>query len=126
MMQPVHSDRAPAAVGPYSQAIVCGGMLYTSGQIALDPDSGNMVGEDVGTQTRQVLKNLQAVLNAAGCTQQNIVKATIYLTDMADFSEVNTIYAEWLGSHRPARSTVQVAALPLQARVEIDLVACLR
>ncbi|RMG90540.1 MAG: RidA family protein [Zetaproteobacteria bacterium] len=125
-MQPVHSDRAPAAVGPYSQAIVCGGMLYTSGQIALDPDSGNMVGEDVGTQTRQVLKNLQAVLNAAGCTQQNIVKATIYLTDMADFSEVNTIYAEWLGSHRPARSTVQVAALPLQARVEIDLVACLR
>ncbi len=126
MMKPVHSDRAPAAVGPYSQAMACDGMLYTSGQIGLDPETGSLVGSDVGTQARQVLKNLHAVLDAAGCTPKDIVKATIYLTDMGDFAEVNAIYAEWLGSHRPARSTVQVAGLPLQARVEIDLVVRLR
>lgn len=122
-MQKVHSDNAPKAVGPYSQAMVHGGLIYTSGQIGLVPATGAMVGDDVESQARQVTENLTAVLQAAGATSADIIKAGIFLVDMGDFQKVNAIYAAWLGEHRPARSTVAVAELPLGARVEIDLIA---
>ncbi len=121
----VHSDRAPAAVGPYSQAVQAGGFLFTAGQIGLDPDTGTMVGDGVEEQTRQVLSNLKAVLEAAGASFSRVVKTTIYLADMADFAQVNEIYGEVFGQDPPARSTVQVAALPLGARVEMDVIAFL-
>jgi 2-iminobutanoate/2-iminopropanoate deaminase len=122
-IQVVHSDQAPKAVGPYSQAMVHDGLLYTSGQIGLDPAAGVLVGEGVELQTRQVTKNLSAVLDAAGVSVSDIIKVNIYLTDMDDFPLVNAIYANWLAEHRPARATVAVAALPLAARVEMDLIA---
>ena len=122
-IQVIHSDQAPKAVGPYSQAMMHDGMLYTSGQIGLDPAAGALVGEGVEAQARQVTKNLSAVLDAAGASISDIVKVNIYLTDMDDFPLVNTIYADWLAEHRPARATVAVAALPLAAKVEMDLVA---
>lgn len=118
-----HSDDAPAAIGPYSQAVEVDGYLYTSGQIPIDPTTGEMVEGDFAAQARCVLENLRAVLAAAGCEFRQVVKATVYLTDLADFPELNTLYAEAMGTHRPARSTVQVAALPKGARIEIDLVA---
>jgi 2-iminobutanoate/2-iminopropanoate deaminase len=119
----IHSDQAPKAVGPYSQAMMHDGMLYTSGQIGLDPAAGALVGEGVEAQARQVTKNLSAVLEAAGASVSDIVKVNIYLIDMDDFPLVNAIYADWLAEHRPARATVEVAALPLAAKVEIDLIA---
>ncbi len=119
----VHSDKAPKAVGPYSQAVVHGGVLYASGQIGLLPQSGEMAGDSVEAQTRQVLRNLTAVLQQAGAGVADILKVNIFLTDMNDFATVNAIYSEWLGTHRPARATVAVAALPLGARVEMDLIA---
>lgn len=119
----VHSDQAPKAVGPYSQAIRHGDMLYLSGQIGLDPATGSLVGDTVETQARQVTRNLSAVLQAGGASTGDIIKANIYLVDMGDFPGINAIYAEWLGDHRPARATVAVAALPLGAKVEIDLIA---
>ena len=122
-IQSHHSDRAPAAIGPYSQAVSVDGWLYTSGQIALDPQSGEIVAGGFEPQARQVLANLRQVLAAAGCTFANVVKTTIYLTDLGDFAALNQLYGEAVGDHRPARSTVQVAALPKGARVEIDLVA---
>lgn len=122
-IRPVHSDEAPKAVGPYSQAIRHGDVLYLSGQIGLDPATGALVGETVEAQARQVMQNLTAVLRAGGSSTDDIIKANIYLVDMADFPKINGIYAEWLGEHRPARATVAVAALPLGAQVEIDLVA---
>ena len=122
-IKPVHSDQAPKAVGPYSQAMRDGQLLYLSGQIGLDPVSGSLVGDAVEAQARQVMQNLSAVLKAGGSSTDGIIKANIYLVDMADFPKINTIYAEWLGEHRPARATVAVAALPLGAKVEIDLVA---
>jgi len=125
-MNTIHSDAAPKAVGPYSQAVVCDGMLYASGQIGLLPEQGRMAADDVAGQTRQVLRNLTAVLAAAGCQPSDIVKVTIFLTDMNDFACVNALYAEWLGAHRPARATVAVAALPLGAKVEMDLIARVR
>lgn len=118
-----HTDDAPRAIGPYSQAIEVDGWLYTSGQIALDPATGNMVEGGFEAQARQVLANLRAVLAAAGCTFSNVVKATVYVIDMGDFPKLNTLYGEVMGDHRPARSTVQAAALPKGALVEIDLVA---
>lgn len=118
-----HTDRAPAAIGPYSQAVEIDGWLYSSGQIALDPETGEMVEGGFEAQAKQVLRNLDAVLRAAGCRFADIVKATIYVTDMADFPRLNELYGEALGGHRPARSTVQVAALPKGALVEIDVVA---
>ena len=117
------TDRAPGAIGPYSQAVSIDGWLYTSGQVALDPTTGEMVGEDFETQARQVLANLEAVLASAGCGFGDVVKATVYLTDFADFARLNELYGEAMGEHRPARSTVQVAALPKGAKLEIDLVA---
>jgi len=122
-MKVIHSDKAPKAVGPYSQAVEYGGILYTSGQIGLVPGKGELAGDDVETQAVQVTKNLSAVLAAAETSTDNIIKCNIYLVDMADFPKVNAIYAEWLGEHRPARATVAVAQLPLGARIEIDLVA---
>jgi 2-iminobutanoate/2-iminopropanoate deaminase len=114
---------APQAIGPYSQSVSAGGFLFTSGQIALDPASGEMVVADFESEARRVFANLSAVLASAGCGFADVVKATVFLADMADFAELNRIYAEAFGSHKPARSTVQAAALPKRARVEIDLVA---
>jgi len=122
-IQIIHSDDAPKAVGAYSQAMRHAGLLYTSGQIGLLPEKGELVGDDVESQALQVTKNLSAVLKAAGATVSDIIKVNIYLTDMGDFPLVNGIYADWLGEHRPARATVAVAALPLGAKVEIDLIA---
>jgi 2-iminobutanoate/2-iminopropanoate deaminase len=118
-----HTASAPAAIGPYSQAVAAGGVLYTSGQIALDPASGALVTGGFEAEARRVFANLGAVLASAGCGFGDVLKATVYLVDMADFPVLNAIYAEAMGAHKPARSTVQVAALPKGARVEIDLVA---
>jgi 2-iminobutanoate/2-iminopropanoate deaminase len=118
-----HSDRAPAAIGPYSQAVSADGWLFTSGQIALDPASGEMVAGGFEAQARQVLANLRQVLTSAGCTFSDVVKTTIYVADMASFPHLNQLYGEAMGDHRPARSTVQAAALPKGALVEIDMVA---
>lgn len=119
----VQSDSAPAAIGPYSQGVVAGGFLYTAGQIALDPTTGQIVAGDVAAQTERVLTNLAAILASGGCSWRHVVKTTVYLHDMADFPRVNEIYARTLGDARPARSTVQVSALPRGALVEIDAVA---
>ncbi|MBX5448606.1 RidA family protein [Thermogemmatispora sp.] len=114
---------APAAIGPYSQAIRCGQFIYTSGQIALDPASGELVGDDVAAQTHRVLQNLQAVLQAAGSSLSRVVKTTVFLRRMSDFQAMNAVYATYFGEPAPARSTVAVAELPRQALVEIECVA---
>ena len=120
----VSTDRAPRAIGPYSQAIVAGGFVFCSGQIALDPKSGELVGSgDVRAQTRRVMENLEAVLAAAGAGFADVVKTTIFLADLADFSSVNEIYGSYFSLAAPARATVQVAGLPRGALVEIDAVA---
>lgn len=119
----IHSDRAPRAVGPYSQAIAHQGMIYASGQIGLNPETGTLAGESLEAQAEQITRNLEAVLAAAGCSTSDIIRTTIFLVDMDDFPKVNEIYANWLGEHRPARATVAVAALPLGAKVEMDLIA---
>jgi 2-iminobutanoate/2-iminopropanoate deaminase len=121
-MKFVQTKNAPSAIGPYSQAVVLNGMVYTSGQIALTPD-GQMLEDDVTIQTKQVLKNLEAVLVEAGSSLQNVVKTTIFIADMDDFATINEIYAEAFGSHKPARSTVAVKTLPKNALVEIDAIA---
>lgn len=122
-MRYLHTDDAPKAIGPYSQALETDGWVYTSGQVALDPATHKLVEGDFEAQARQVLVNLERVLATAGCTFQNVVKATVYLQNFGDFAVLNRLYAEVMGDHRPARSTVQVAALPLGALVEIDFVA---
>ena len=122
-LQPISTDRAPRAIGPYSQGIVAGGFLFTAGQIALDPASGNMVAGDVVAQTERVLANLHAILRQAGADWHHVVKTTVYLTDLAAFPQVNEVYGRVLDPARPARSTVQVSALPRGALVEIDAVA---
>jgi len=126
-IEAVITSAAPAPVGPYNQAVKAAGVLYCSGQIALDPTSGAMVGDgDVEAETRQVLANLQAVLEEAGCTPQQVVRTTVFLADLADFARVNAIYADVFGSGvSPARACVEVAALPKGARVEIDCIAVL-
>lgn len=122
-MDQITTDKAPAAIGPYSQAIVANGFLFSAGQIALDPATGQMVDGDVMRQTERVMENLQAVLEAAGLNWKNVVRTTVYLHDMADFPRVNEIYGRWIGDARPARSTVQVTALPRGGLVEIDMTA---
>lgn len=117
-----HTEHAPAAIGPYSQAVSIDGWLYTSGQVGLDPATGKLVPGGFEAQSKQVITNLRAVLENAGCHFSDVVKATIYVTDLANFPLLNEIYGEALGAHRPARSTVEVAGLPLGALVEIDLV----
>ncbi|MBU0632337.1 RidA family protein [bacterium] len=124
-MQYVQTDRAPSAIGPYSQAVVAGGLVYTSGQIALTPE-GVMLENDVVVQTHQVLKNLRAVLQEAGSDLSQVIKTTIFLANMDDFVTVNEIYAEAFGSHKPARSTVAVKTLPKNALVEIDAIAVVK
>ena len=121
----IETDAAPAAIGPYCQAVVAGDWVYCSGQLALDPSTGQMIGEgDVASEARQVLRNLDAVLRAAGAGRADVAKATVYLTDIDEFSTVNEVYAEFFeGLVPPARATVQVAALPKGAKVEIDFVA---
>jgi len=119
----VNTAAAPAAIGPYSQAVVAAGLVHCSGQVALDPESGELVGTTAEEQAVQVLKNLAAVLAEAGSGLERVLKCTVYLADMGDFGQVNAVYAEHFGSARPARATVAVAGLPKGARVEIDCVA---
>ena len=121
-MQIIATDNAPQAIGPYSQAVMVEGILYSSGQIALTPE-GELIDGGVAEQTRQVLNNLSAVLEAAGGTLNDVVKTTIFLADMSDFAVVNEVYAEFFGDHRPARSTVAVKTLPKEVLVEIDCIA---
>lgn len=125
-VQTIQTDSAPAAIGPYSQAIVANGFLFTAGQIALDPATGQVITGDVVAQAERVMKNLKAVLDAAGASWNDVVKATVYLQDMNDFPRVNEVYARALGTARPARSTVQVAGLPRGVLVEIDLIAVVK
>ena len=122
-MEHVLTSNAPAPVGPYSQAVIHDGVAYLSGQVPLDPATGEIVGTDIETQTRQVLANLAAVLEATGSTWPQVLRVSVYLVDIADFPAFNAIYSETLGDARPARSTFQVAALPLGARVELDAIA---
>lgn len=119
----IHTDRAPAAIGPYSQAIDLDGLVFTAGQIGLDPDNGEFAGPDVESQARQVMANLDAVLDAAGAGFEDVVKTTVYLADMDEFEKVNRIYGNHFEAPFPARSTVEAGRLPRDARVEIDVVA---
>src|SRR5687767_12277830 len=121
----VATDSAPKAIGPYSQAVVTNGLVYTSGQIALDPASGNLVTDSFEAQVRRVFQNLEAVLRGAGSDFGRVLKATVYLTDLANFQTLNSIYAEVFGDHKPARTTVGVSQLPKGAALEIDLIALL-
>ena len=122
MRQVVATEQAPGAVGPYSQAVVAGGFAWVSGQIPLDPATGTMVEGEIEDQTRRVLDNLRAVLEAAGSRLERVVRATVYLADMADFERVNAVYAEYFRKQPPARVCVEVSGLPKGARVEIDAV----
>lgn len=121
----IRTDNAPAAIGPYSQGIKTDALIFTAGQIALDPASGKLVEGGIEAQTRQVLTNLKHILEAAGASLETVVKTTVFLADMGEFAALNNVYAEFFGEAMPARSTVQVAALPLGARVEIEAVALL-
>jgi len=122
-LKPINTDKAPAAIGPYSQGMKVHGFLFTAGQIALDPATGQIVDGGITPQTQRVLANLSAVLKAAGAEWSDVVKTTVFLADLADFPVVNDLYGKHLGDARPARSTVQVAALPRGALVEIDAIA---
>jgi len=121
----VHTAKAPAAIGPYSQGVIANGFLFTAGQIAIDPATGQIVAGDVAAQTERVMANLTAVLTEAGAAWSNVVKTTVFLHDMGDFPVVNEVYGRALGEARPARSTVQVAALPRGVLVEIDAIVAL-
>ncbi len=122
-MDYVATEDAPKAIGPYSQAVISGGIVYTSGQIALDPASGSLIDESFEAQAHRVFRNLEAVLRAAGSDFSRVLRATVYLTDLANFQTLNTIYAQYFGDHKPARTTVGVAQLPKGSAVEIDLIA---
>jgi 2-iminobutanoate/2-iminopropanoate deaminase len=122
----VSTAGAPRAIGPYSQGIRAGGFLFTAGQVGFDPASGELVDGGIAEQTARVLENLRAILESAGSDLSQVVKTTVFLVDMADFTAMNDVYARVFGGHRPARSTVAVAALPRGARIEIDAIAALR
>lgn len=122
----VATDDAPRAIGPYSQALVVDGVVYTAGQIPLDPKTGEVVGKTTAEQADQVLKNLAAILKNAGSGLDRVVKTTVYLVDMADFPAMNEVYAKHFATHKPARSTIQAAALPKAVRVEIEAIARVR
>jgi 2-iminobutanoate/2-iminopropanoate deaminase len=122
-IQPIATGDAPQAIGPYSQGIKVHGFVYTSGQIPLDPATGNLVGGSFEDQVHRVFRNLQTILTAAGTDFSRVVKATVYVTDLGNFQTLNTIYASYFGDHKPARTTVEVSALPKGATVEIDLIA---
>jgi 2-iminobutanoate/2-iminopropanoate deaminase len=124
MKQILNTPDAPAPIGPYNQAVKSGHLLYSSGQIPIDPATGDLVNGGIREQTIQVLENLKAVTEAGGSTLSDVIKTTVFLADMGDFAEFNIVYAEYFGEeHAPARSTVQVAALPMGSRVEIELIA---
>lgn len=123
MAEAITTKEAPQAIGPYSQAVKAGGFIFTSGQIAIHPATGNVVEGDVAAQTERVLKNLAAVLAAAGSSLHKVVKTTVFLKSMGDFATVNEVYGKHFGDHRPARSTVEVARLPKDVLVEIDVIA---
>ncbi|MFW6201494.1 MAG: RidA family protein [Gemmatimonadota bacterium] len=122
-LERIQTERAPAAIGPYSQAQVAGDLVFTAGQIPIDPETGELVDGDVAAQTRRVMRSLQAILEAAGASLDDVVKTTVYLADLDDFSAMNEVYGSYFGSHRPARSTVEVGRLPKSVRVEIDAIA---
>jgi 2-iminobutanoate/2-iminopropanoate deaminase len=124
MLKPIATPHAPAAIGPYSQAVVCGNLLFTSGQIPLKPD-GQLLEGGIREQAEQVFKNLEAVLSAAGSGFNKVVKATVFLKDMNQFGELNEVYASYFQDHKPARSTVEVARLPRDVLVEIELIAAI-
>ena len=123
MKETISTENAPGAIGPYSQAVKAGNFIFCSGQIPLDPQTGEFVSEEVAEQTRQVLKNLSAVLDAAGTSLNNVVKTTVFLVDMNDFAAMNEVYAEFFSENKPARATVQAARLPRDTRVEIECIA---
>jgi 2-iminobutanoate/2-iminopropanoate deaminase len=125
MREAVRTDKAPAAIGPYSQAVRMGNLLFCSGQIPLDPATGELVTGDVAAQTRQVFANLGAVLSEAGAGFEHVARTTVYLADMSDFAAMNAVYATFFSAPAPARSTIQAAGLPRNARVEIDVIAVL-
>lgn len=122
-MKVISTENAPGAIGPYSQAIVANGLVFCSGQIPIDPATGEFVSEDVSEQTEQVFKNLSAVLEAAGASLESVVKTTVFLADMNDFAAMNEVYGRYFVTNKPARATVQVARLPRDARVEIECIA---
>ena len=119
----IQTEQAPAAIGPYSQAIRIGDFLYTSGQIALDPESGNFLSGEIEDETEQTLKNISAILQAGGVNFENVIKTTVYLSDLNDFTRMNQVYEKYFSKNKPARACVQVAALPKGAKVEIDAIA---
>ena len=121
----VHTAKAPAAIGPYSQGIIANGFLFTAGQIPIDPATGETIDGDIVAQTERVMKNLEAILAEAGASWKDVVKTTVYMQDLSDFPRMNDVYGRAFGEARPARSTVQVSALPRAVMVEIDLVAAL-
>lgn len=123
MKEIISTEKAPGAIGPYSQAIKAGGMVFCSGQIPLDPETGEFVSDDVAEQTHQVFKNLSAVLEAAGAGLNSVVKTTVFLADMNDFAAMNAVYGEYFVENKPARATVQAARLPRDAKVEIECIA---
>lgn len=123
MKEIIATENAPGAIGPYSQAVKAGNMVFCSGQIPIDPATGEFVSEDAAEQTEQVLKNLSAVLEAAGTSLNNVVKTTVFLADMNDFAAMNEVYAKYFSENKPARATVQAARLPRDCRVEIECVA---
>ena len=125
MMQAVHTDLAPAAIGPYSQAVLAGNTIYVSGQLPIDPATGAFAGEDIASQTRQSLSNIRSILKEAGADMSNVVKTTVLLADIADFAAMNEVYAEFFAAPYPARAAFQVAAVPKGALVEIEAVAVL-
>lgn len=124
-LKPFHTTSAPAAIGPYSQAVAVANLLFCSGQVALDPESMEMVGDTAALQCEQVMKNLTAVLTSAGCSLEQVCKTTVYLTTMDDFVSVNEVYGRYFGDHRPARAAIAVKGLPKGGLVEIDCIAVL-
>ena len=124
MNQIIHTEKAPAAIGPYSQAVKAGNLLFVSGQIPIDPATGVFAGEDITTQTRQSLRNVQAILEEAGYSLSDVVKATVLLADMQDFAAMNAVYAEFFTANCPARAAFAVKDLPKGAKVEIEVIAC--
>ncbi len=119
----VSTDKAPAAVGPYSQAVIAGDLVFTAGAIALDPETGELVGDDIGAQTGQVIRNLDSILEEAGSSLYQVVKTTVFLTDMKNFAEMNAVYGEFFAENPPARSTVEVGPLAKGALIEIEAIA---
>lgn len=122
-MKIVQTDRAPKAIGPYSQAVEVNGFVFVSGQIPLDPETGQLVDGDIKKQTQRVFENIKAILAAAGCELSNVVKVTVFTNDISNFAAINEVYAEYFNGHKPARSFVEVSALPRNAQVEIEVIA---